>query len=146
MTALERLTDYLCSQPGNGNTDAQNAYMARQILDQHKRELGVGSSVRFGRTEGLEAVQLADMLREDATALAALGDQVAATDDPLTLIRCLHATVGALFEVAPAALTAARLNPEAAKGESESVAAIYGSVTQSLARAYNALRDATDCI
>lgn len=200
MNALERLTAALCSRPGTENMDRHHADLARQILDQHAKELGrerdasywrqrfeteanvrwddgcppggmvcatcgepvesepcpehnpkaivaAGHKLLFGRIEGFGVVQLADMLREDATALVALGeDEVASTDDPLTLMRCLHATVGALSEIAPAALTAARLNPEATAAEDASVAAIHDHVTQGLARAHNALRDATDCI
>lgn len=148
MNAQQRLTAYLRSRPGTENMDQYHADYARQILDQHAQEIAARqSSIHFGRTEGLDAVQLADMLREDATALNALGeDQVAATDDPLTLIRCLHETVGALWEIAPAVLAAARLNPGATKDESPEVASIHRNVTEGLARAYNALRDATDCV
>jgi hypothetical protein len=149
MNAQQRLTAYLCSRPGSENMDAYHADFARQILDQHAKEIAARqSSVRFGRTEGLEVTQLGDLLREDATALAVLdADRIAATDDPLTLIRCLHETVAALTEITPAALTAARLNPDAITSEEgPDVADIYGNITQGLARAHDALRDATDCI
>lgn len=149
MNAEERLTAYLCQQPGTQRMDQHHADMARAILNQHAEEIAAkGSSVPFGRTEGLGVIQLADMLHEDATALNALGAEwIAGTDDPLTLIRCLHATIGALVAIAPAALTAARLNPESiTTGEGPEVADIYGHITQGLARAHNALRDATDCV
>lgn len=146
MNAEERLIADLCSHTGTEAMDEHHAEFARQILDQHAQELAARQSkCRFGRTEGLEVIQLADMLRETATALAARED-IAATDDPLTLLCCLHETVGALFEIAPAVITAARLNPEATTGEDAGVAEIHHNVTQGLARAYNALRDATNCV
>jgi hypothetical protein len=146
VNAEERLTAYLCSRPGSEALDEHHAEFARQILDQHAQEIVARQSkLRFGLTEGLEVVQLADQLREAATTLAARED-IATTDDPLTLVRCIHETVGALFEIAPAVLTAARLNPEAVTTEDAGVAAIHHNVTQGLARAYNALRDATNCV
>lgn len=148
MNALERLTAYLCQQPGSENLDTHHAEFAKSLLDQHAEEIAARHSViRFGRTEGLGVTQLADMLREDATALAALGEEeIAATDDPLTLLRCLHAAVGALFEIAGPALAAARLNQEATTGEGPDVAAIHDNITKGLTQAHNALRDATDCV
>lgn len=39
MTALERLTAFLCSTPDTEKLDAYHAVVARQILDQHAHEL-----------------------------------------------------------------------------------------------------------
>lgn len=145
MNALERLTADLCSHTGTEAMDERHAEFAREILAQHAQEIAAGQSkCRFGRTEGLEVVQLADQLRETATALAARED-IAATDDPLTLLRCLHETVGALREIAPAALAAADLTgktPYTGAG----VADIPGRVAVGLGGATNALWDAYNSI
>lgn len=145
MNALERLTAHLCSHPGGESLDAHHAETARQILDQHAQELAARQSkLLFGRTEGLEVIQLADQLRETATALAARED-VAATDDPVTLLRCLHATVEALREIAPAALTAADLDGKTVY-TGAGVADIPGRVALGLSGATNALWDAYNSV
>lgn len=108
MNAEERLSAYLCSRPGTERMDQHHADFARDILNQHAKELAdARSSIPFGRTEGLTPDQLADMLRDDAIALAASIENAATVDDPLTLVRCLHATVEALTAIAPAAFDAA---------------------------------------
>lgn len=130
MTALDRLTAYLCQQPGTENLDAHHADFARQILDQHARELAEQPQTVIG---------LADRLRETATALANRAD-IAATDDPLTLLRCLHATVEALALIAPDALVAADITE--APDNSEGIANIPALVALGLKGATNALWDA----
>jgi hypothetical protein len=138
MNALDRLTAYLCQRPGTGHMDAHHADVARQILTQHARELAAAGAGESG------VISLADRLREAATALAARSD-IAETDDPLTLLRCLHATVEALREIAPAALAAADLDGKTVY-MGAGVADIPGRVAVGLGSATNALWDAYNSI
>lgn len=56
MTALDRLTAYLCQQPGTEHMDAHHADMARQILVQHARELAEQPQTAIGLADRLSAV------------------------------------------------------------------------------------------
>ena len=148
MTAEQRLIAYLCQRAGTEHMDAHHASMARQILAQHAGEIAASRrNSPSGRTEGLDAIQLADMLRDASTALARLDrKEIENTDDPLTLMRCLYETVEALAEIAPHALTAARLDPQAAAPSGTGVADIPGRVTVGLGSASAALWDAYNSI
>lgn len=97
-------------------------------------------------TTELRVISLADQLRATATALADLNPAViAATDDPLTLLRCLHSTVEALSSVTPSALAAADLDGKAPYTGS-GVADIPGRVAVGLGSATNALWDAYNAV
>jgi hypothetical protein len=137
VNALERLTAYLCQQPGTGHMDAHHADFARQVLGQHAQELAAAAG-----ESGV--IPLADRLRETATTLAARSD-VATTDDPLTLMRCLHSTLEALAGIAPAALAAADLDGKTSY-TGAGVAGIPGRLNVGLASATNALWDAYNSI
>ena len=142
MNAEERLIAYLCQNPGTEHMDTHHAEVARQILAQHSKELAEASPWPWD-TADMGVIPLADLLRATSTALADRTD-IAATDDPLTLLRCLHATVQALTEITPGALAAADITN--APGTTDGIANIPGLVALGLKGATSALWDAYNAV